>query len=313
MMPLRRPISLRKGDDKMSNEQLERIVRAIRKQKSESTAVTLEENRAAFNEAALAYTLADGTVWEPVRANGINAEWVCAPGASTNRIVFYLHGGAYVFGTLMTARPLASRVSEAAKARVLSIDYRLAPENPYPAALEDSVTAYRWLLAQGTDPARVVIAGTSAGGGLTAATLLALRDANEPLPAAAVLISPWADVECSCESATTKASVDPVIDPDPLRLMGRFYAGDTDPRDPFVSPVYADLHRLPPLLIQVGTSETLLDDSIRLDQHAQAAGVDVTLEQWEEMIHVWHNHAAVLSEGQQAIDRIGEFVGQHVP
>lgn len=296
----------------MPSEQLERIVRIIRRQKSESTAVTLEENRVAFNEAALAQPLADGTIWEPVRANGIDAEWVCAPGASADRIVFYLHGGAYVFGTLTTARPLASRVSLAAKARVLSIDYRLAPENPYPAALEDSVAAYRWLLAQGTDPARVVIAGVSAGGGLTVATLLALRDAAESLPAAAVLISPWADLECSCESATTKADVDPVIDPEPLRLMGRFYAGETDLRDPFVSPVYADLHGLPPLLIHVGTSETLLDDSIRLDQRAQAAGVDVMLEQWEEMIHVWHNHATVLPEAQQAIDRIGEFVGQHV-
>jgi acetyl esterase/lipase len=297
----------------MPSEQLDRIVRAIRKRKSESTAVTLEENRVAFNEAAREFPLANGTVWEPARANGVDAEWISAPGASADRIIFYLHGGAYVFGTLMTARPLASRVSQAAKARVLSIDYRLAPENPYPAALEDSVAAYRWLLAQGTDPSRVVITGVSAGGGLTVATLLALRDAGESLPAAAVLISPWADLECSCESATTKADVDPVIEPEPLRLMGRFYAGETDLRDPLVSPVHADLHALPPLFIQVGTAETLLDDSTRLAQRAQAAGVDVALEQWEGMIHVWHNHAAVLPEGQQAIDRIGEFVAQHVP
>jgi phosphinothricin tripeptide acetyl hydrolase len=177
--------------------------------------------------------------------------------------------------------------------------------------VEDCTAAYRWLLSTGVDPARLVIVGDSAGGGLTVATLVALRDAGEPLPKAAVCLSPWVDLELLGESMTTKAEIDPML----LREVGlqwaKAYLGDAHPRTPLASPLYADLTGLPPLLIQVGTAETLLDDATRLAERAKSAGVDVALEVWDDMIHVWQFFAARLPEGQQAIDRIGEFIRKH--
>jgi acetyl esterase/lipase len=191
---------------------------------------------------------------------------------------------------------------------VLIADYRLGPEHPFPAAVDDAVAAYRWMLAQHVDPASVVIAGDSAGGGLTAATLLALRDAGDALPAGGVLMSAWLDLTCESESMTSKAEQDPVLSRDGLRSWADYYLDGTDANSPLASPVHADLAGLPPLLVQVGTAEVLLDDSVRLAERAKAAGVDVTLEQWEEMVHIWHAMAAFVPEGQQAIDRVGEWV-----
>jgi acetyl esterase/lipase len=225
--------------------------------------------------------------------------------------MLYLHGGGYVIGSITTHRELAGRLSRAAAARVLIIDYRLAPEHPYPAAVEDATTAYRWLLQNGAMPARTVIAGDSAGGGLTVATLLALRDAGEPLPAAGVCLSPWTDMEGIGESMRTKAGVDPIVQRAGLLHFADLYLHGADPRSPLAAPLYANLQGLPPLLIQVGTRETLLDDATRLATRAQAEGVEVTLEPWEDMIHVWQLFAPLLPEGQQAIERIGEYVRQH--
>jgi acetyl esterase/lipase len=178
--------------------------------------------------------------------------------------------------------------------------------------VEDATTAYRWLLGTGVNPAGVVIAGDSAGGGLTAATLVALRDAGDLLPAAGVCLSPWVDLEGIGESMTSKAEADPMVQRDELLDMAKAYLGGADPRTPLAAPLYADLRGLPPLLIHVGTAETLLDDATRLAARARAAGVDVTLEPWEDMIHVWHFMASILPEGQQAIDRIGEFIFERV-
>jgi acetyl esterase/lipase len=225
--------------------------------------------------------------------------------------MLYLHGGGYVVGSIATHRGLAGRLSQAAAARVLLVDYRLAPEHPFPAAVDDAASAYRWLLAQGIESARLVIAGDSAGGGLTIATLVALRDAGVPLPAAAVCLSPWVDLEGSGDSVTTKAAADPLVQKDMLLQLGAWYLAGADPRTPLAAPLYADLRRLPPLLIQVGTAEILLDDATRLAEKATAAGVKVTLESWEDMIHVWQLFAPMLPEGQQAIERIGVFVQQH--
>jgi acetyl esterase/lipase len=225
--------------------------------------------------------------------------------------MLYLHGGGYVIGSLTTHRGLAGRLSQAAKARVLLIDYRLAPEHPFPAAVEDATAAYRWLLAHGCTPARLAIAGDSAGGGLTVATLVALRDAGQPLPAAGVCLSPWTDLEGLGESVTSKASADPIVQKEMLLRLASCYLGDADPRTPLAAPLYADLRGLPPLLVQVGTAEILLDDALRLAERAKAAGVAVTLEAWDDMIHVWQLFAPLLPEGQQAIARIGEFVQQH--
>ena len=245
-----------------------------------------------------------------VTANGVPAEWVSTPGVDPQRVVLYLHGGGYVIGSINTHRDLAQRISRAAAARVLLIGYRLAPEHPHPAAVEDATAAYRWLLAQGVSPAKLAIAGDSAGGGLTVATLVALRDAGQPLPAAAVCLSPWVDLEGLGESMTSKADVDPMVQRGPLLRMAAMYLNGQNPRTPLAAPLHADLRGLPPMLIQVGTAETLLDDSTRLAERARAAGVDVTLDPWDDMIHVWQAFAMLLPEGQQAIDGIGTFIRQ---
>ena len=179
--------------------------------------------------------------------------------------------------------------------------------------MEDATAAYRWLLKQGVAPEKIVVAGDSAGGGLTAALLIALRDAGDALPAAAVCISPWTDLEVTGESMVTKKDVDPMIKPEDAKWGAERYHGSADPRNPLISPIYADLSGLPPLLVQAGTSEVLLSDSTRLAERAKAAGVDVTLEEWDDMIHVWHFFAFMLPEAQQAIARIGEFVRAKVP
>ncbi|MFI5317711.1 MAG: alpha/beta hydrolase [Myxococcota bacterium] len=246
-----------------------------------------------------------GLIREPCEVNGVPAEWVSARGASADRAVLYLHGGGYVLGSIATHRELAARISQASAARCLVIDYRLGPEHPFPAAVDDAVKAYRWLLDAGYAPERLAIAGDSAGGGLTVATLVALRDAALPLPATAVCISPWVDLAGEGESMTSKEKVDPMVTRAPLLVMAKNYLGGADAKNPLASPLWADLRGLPPLLIQVGTSETLLDDSTRLAERARKAGVDVELEAWPEMIHVWHAFAALLPEGREAIERIG--------
>jgi len=246
-----------------------------------------------------------------VSAGGVKSEWITAPGTDAGRAILYLHGGGYVIGSINTHRSLAGRLSRAAKARVLVIDYRLAPEHPHPAAVDDAVAAYRWMLQQGLQPSRIAVSGDSAGGGLTAASLVAIRDAKLPMPAAGAPISPWVDMEGIGDSMTSKAAVDPMVQKAGLLNMAKAYLGGKDPRTPLAAPLYADLSGLPPLLIQVGTAETLLDDASRLAERAKKAGVKVTYEPWENMIHVWHLFAPMLDEGKQAIDRVGEFIRQN--
>jgi epsilon-lactone hydrolase len=245
---------------------------------------------------------------EPVSAGGVKAEWITAPNAAADRAILYLHGGGYIMGSINTHRELIARLSKAAQARILALDYRLAPEHPFPAPVEDATAAYRWMLAQGLKPSRIAVAGDSAGGGLTVAALVAFRDAGLPMPAAGIPISPWVDLEAIGESMKTRSSQDPIVKPEMIREIACVYLAGQNPRSPLAAPLYADLHGLPPLLIHVGDAEALLDDSKRLAERAKAAGVDVTLEVWPEMPHVWHLFAHFLPEGQQAIDRAGEFV-----
>ena len=245
---------------------------------------------------------------EPVSAGGVKAEWITAPNAAADRAILYLHGGGYIMGSINTHRELIARLSKAAQARILALDYRLAPEHPFPAPVEDAMAAYRWMLAEGLKPSRIAVAGDSAGGGLTVAALVAFRDAGLPMPAAGIPISPWVDLEAIGESMKTRSSQDPIVKPEMIREIARVYLAGQNPRSPLAAPLYADLHGLPPLLIHVGDAEALLDDSKRLAERAKAAGVDVTLEVWPEMPHVWHLFAHFLPEGQQAIDRAGEFV-----
>jgi monoterpene epsilon-lactone hydrolase len=273
--------------------------------------LSIEEQSAQMEAGLAQFEVPTDVRCEPVSAGGVPAEWITAPGVNTERVIYYLHGGGYAYGSINTHREMVSRLSRAASARVLIIDYRLAPQNPFPAAPDDSVAAYRWLLSVGVNPTRLVIAGESAGGGLTVATLVALRDAGEPLPAAGICLSPWVDLECLGESMVTKAEIDPMTTRKGTLMLAKAYLRDTDPRAPLASPLHADLTGLPPLLIQVGTAEVLFDDATRLADHARAAGVDVILEPWDDMMHMWHFFAAILPEGQQAIDRIGEFVREH--
>ncbi len=294
----------------MSQQQLDSLIQMMKAQPI-AQAPSLAEQRAGFEQMAAMFPVDADIKREPVTANGVKAEWVTAPDADAGRAILYLHGGGYVIGSINTHRALAARLSRAAKARVLVIDYRLAPEHPFPAAVDDSVAAYRWMLAQGLKPSRIAISGDSAGGGLTAATLVAIRDAKLPVPAAGALLSPWVDMEGIGASMTSKDSVDPMVHKDGLLGMAKAYLGGQNPRSPLAAPLYAELAGLPPLLIQVGTSETLLDDASRFAERAKKAGVNVTYEPWENMIHVWQIFAPILDEGQQAIEKIGAFVRKH--
>jgi epsilon-lactone hydrolase len=247
---------------------------------------------------------------QSVDAGGISAEWVIPPGAAARRTVLYLHGGGYVVGAPKDYRGMVSHIARAAQAQALTLDYRLAPENPHPAAVEDAVAAYRWLLANGGEPGRTVLAGDSAGGGLTVAALVSLRDRGDRLPAAGVCICPWVDLEITGKSMDANAEADPLVKRDVVANMATAYLQGQDPRTPLASPLHANLRGLPPLLIQVGQSETLLDDASRLAERARTAGVDVTYEPWPDMIHVWQGFGSFLPEARQAIDRIGEFIRQ---
>ena len=295
----------------MASEQLQTIIQTIKSQ-PDIHGAPIEQRRAAMEAVTVMFPVPDDVTREPVDAGGIPAEWIAAAGTDADRVIYYLHGGGYSIGSINTHREMISRLSRASGARALAIDYRLAPEHPFPAAVEDATTAYRWLLSTGVDPARIVIAGDSAGGGLTVATLISLRDAGDPLPAAAVCLSPWVDLEMTGDSMTTKAEVDPMIARNDALEGAQAYLNGADPRTPLASPIHADLSVLPPLLIHVGTAEVLLDDATRLAGRARSAGVDVSLEPWDDMIHVFQFFASMLPEGQQAIDRIGEFLREHV-
>ena len=249
---------------------------------------------------------------EPVVAGGVPAEWITPSGKDPDRAVLFLHGGSFNSGSIVSHRTLAGNVAIAAEARVLLIDYRLAPEHPFPAGVEDSLAAYQWLLAQGIRPLRLAVAGDSAGGGLVLSLLLQLRDKRLPLPAAGVCLSPAPDLTFSSESWTFNAKKDLMLDARKERKAIEIYLQGADPRDPLASPTFADLRGLPPLLIQVGSHELLLSDAERLAAKAKAAGVEATLEVWPGMQHEWQFAAAFLPEGRRAIHRIGDYLKEKV-
>jgi epsilon-lactone hydrolase len=273
---------------------------------------TLEQMRAGLDAmGGMTPSLPDVTAAK-VDAGGVPGMWFSANGGDASRVLLYLHGGGYVLGSVQSHRALIERLAKAINGRVLAIDYRMAPEHPFPAAVDDAVAAYRWLLAQGVSAARIAISGDSAGGGLTLATLLKLRDDGVALPACAAPISPWTDMEGTGASMQTRAAVDPMVQKEGLGQMAGTYLQGADPKNPLASPLHGDFKGLPPLLIQVGDAETLLDDTTRLEAKLKAAGVKHTIEVWDEMIHVWHLFAPMLDKGQEAIDGIGKFVRQHI-
>jgi len=244
---------------------------------------------------------------ENIDAN-VPAAWFWTENSVADRVVLYFHGGAYCLGSRDTHAGIAGRIAKAARARCFMPNYRLAPENPHPAAVEDATGAYRWLLEQGYRPGNIVVAGDSAGGGLTLATLVSLRDRGEPLPAAAACISPWADLEGTGDSMETNADADPIITMDDVERYATWFIGDGDRRDPLAAPLHADLHGLPPVLIQVGGNEALLDDARRVADKLENAGGRGELEVWDDMFHVWHFFAPILDEATEALERIGAFV-----
>jgi epsilon-lactone hydrolase len=291
----------------MTTAQLDSLVTLLRSRPAAETPV-VGEVRAGFEQVGVFLGGAPDAKCEKVDAGGVPAEWVAAPGCDPERAVLYLHGGGYVIGSINTHRRLAYDISAASGARVLVIDYRLAPEHPFPAAVEDAAKAWRWLLQQGFAAHRLAIAGDSAGGGLTLATLVNLRDQKLGLPACAVAISPWVDLEGVGNSITARAAQDPMVQKDGLLWMAGLYLNGKDAKTPLAAPLHADLKGLPPILIQVGTAETLLDDSTRIAEKLHAAGVDVRLAIWPNMLHVFPLFAPILSEGRDGCLEIGSFI-----
>jgi monoterpene epsilon-lactone hydrolase len=272
---------------------------------------TLEQLRGAIEQANGAMPLSPGVDFKLVAEAAVFGIWCQPDDGVFHRSILYLHGGGYLAGSASAWKGLTGELALRCRARVLSLDYRRAPEHPFPMAVEDALVAYRWLLDQGISPESLAIAGDSAGGGLALATLFAAREAKLPMPAAIYLISPWADLDLAGSTILTKADADPLATPDALHSMADTYLGGHDRRDPLASPLYGDLAGLPPMLIQVGSEETLLDDSVRLAGRAGAAQVAVRLEIYPHLFHdfqVWH---AQLAEARDALARAANFIGTY--
>lgn len=261
----------------------------------------------------------DGLFWsdafpatsQSVSADGVDTLWIDPPGVDAQKVMLYFHGGGFRVGSVRSHYDLIARLAAAAGCRALGVNYRLVPEHRFPAPIDDATTAYNWLLAQGYRPENIVFAGDSAGGNLVLTTLLRLREQGIKLPRAAAVMSVWTDLAALGESYETRAAADPIHQRKMILGMARGYLGEADPKSPLASPLYADLHGLPPLMLQVGDRETVLDDSRNFAAKARAAGVEVELEVWDGMIHVFQQFTAELSEALQAIESIGRFLKKH--
>ncbi len=297
----------------MASPELDKLVSMLRTAKISSD-TPIEEVRAGWEKFAASFVPAADLSFKPDVAGGVAAEWVTAPDSDPSRVVLYLHGGGYTIGSIASYRSYTGRLARATQSRLLSVGYRLAPEHPFPAALDDAVSSYHWLLDQGISPSRIAIVGDSAGGGLALSMVIAIRDAGAPTPAAIVAIGPSTDLAKEGASMKERAHLDPIVTYESSMAHALRYVGPKgNLKHPLASPLYADLGGLPPLLIMVGTHEALFDDSTRFAAKAEAAGVDVQLDIWEEMIHVWPFFADILPEGRQAIDKIGDYIKARVP
>jgi acetyl esterase/lipase len=271
------------------------------------------ERRARIEEVGSVWPVADDVVLTPADAGGVPAEWSIAPGSDTSRVLLFFHGGGYCSGSLVSHRRMVTEAGRAAKARTLAVAYRLAPEHPYPAALDDALAAWRYLRQQGIAAAHIAVGGDSAGGGLTIALINRLRAAGEEQPACAWLCSPWTDLTMSGATLVSKDAVDPLIHKGYLEELAAAYVpSGVDRKDPRISPLYSDLKGCPPVLIQVGSAETLLSDATRLAEAAGAADVAVTLEIWPHMTHAWHMWNAHLDAGRRALADAGGFLKRHL-
>ncbi len=305
----------------MPSQEYYEVVEAMRSQAASMIEgeLTIEQQRAAM-EAGFAFPLEDDLTLTAVDANGVPGEWTALPGSDPDRRLLYVHGGGYVLGSIKTHRRLVADICRAAGCVALSLDYRLAPEHPFPAAVDDAIAGLEHIWANGPDgpsaASAVFVAGDSAGGGLTLATLVAARERGVRMPSAGIGLSPWADLAAGPEELSAFGHDDPTIPDNTTAITASqawaaMYAGDADRADPLVSPLFADYAGLPPLLLQAGAVEMIARDTTRVAERARAAGVEVVEELWDDMFHVWQAFAPMLPEGQQAIERVGEFIKQH--
>lgn len=304
----------------MPSQEYEQVVAMMREATEgmiggDLSTMSVAEQRAAMEEGA--FPLDDDVQVITVDANGVPGEWVTAPDCDPNRRVLYVHGGGYVMGSLATHRRLCADIARAGACAVLSLDYRLAPEHPFPAALEDALAGLEYVWTNGPDGAGeadvVFVAGDSAGGGLTLATLIAARDRGARQASGGICLSPWTDLAATPEELASEGLNDPTVPDNRVAITASqawvaLYAGDADRANPLVSPLYADYAGIPPLLLQTGAIELICRDTTRLTEKARAAGVEVTEEIWDDMFHVWQAFAPMLPEGQQAIDNIGAWL-----
>ena len=274
--------------------------------------ISVAEMRRRTDASARLLRLPRGFSIEKISAGGVPAEWIIPPGAPADRVLLYFHGGGFLFGSLDSHRVLVARLAAAGGTRALLVDYRLSPEHPFPAAPDDCLAAYRWLVRSGFSPRRIVVAGDSAGGNLALVLLLALRAAGDPLPAAAVCLSPATDMAWTGNSMRTKSGIDPIFPKGATSPLGLSihsdYIGSEDPRNPLISPLYGDWRGMPPILLHVGEDEVLLDDSARLADRVREAGGQATLVVWPGMWHVFQVFAPFLPEAKQSIQQIGAFL-----
>ena len=295
----------------MSKEQ-QRQLDAILRQGRLDTAAEVASVRAAFNALTAQVPVPDDVTQKPVEIGGVGGIEVTIAGNETEHVILYFHSGVYVIGSAAATVPLVGDLVRRTGVNAITLDYRLAPEHPYPAAVDDARAAYEALLAQGMAPGQIVLAGESAGGGLAVAALLAARDAGLPMPSCAFLLSPYADLTLSGETLVERQSLDPILTPEGLRVRAPEYVAGADASDPLISPIFGDLSGLPPLLIQVGSHEILLSDALRLSARAATSDVAVTLDVTPGVPHVFQGFAGLLDEAAAALDRASDFVKAHL-
>ena len=295
----------------MSKEQQQQLDMILRSGQTDGDA-DVPTLRAAFAAFTASVPVPPDVEQTPTSLRGVDSIDIRTPGAATDRVILYFHSGVYVIGSASATVPLVSELVRRSAVRAITVDYRLAPENPYPAAVDDAEAAYEGLLAEGLEPGQIALAGESAGAGLAVALLLRLRDRGAALPACAVLFSPYVDLTLSGDTMSSKVAVDPLLSPDSLRLRALDYVADADPADPFISPVFGDVTGLPPLLIQVGSHEVLLSDATRLAARAASDDVEVTLEVTPGVPHVFQTFVALLDEAGGALDHASAFLTTHL-
>jgi acetyl esterase/lipase len=284
------------------------IMYFLRKQLSGWSKGTINEQRARQEKSVRFFRLPKQIRRQVITDIGVPSEWIHSPDSCSGTIL-YLHGGAYALGSINSHRELIARLVDTTNCRALAINYRLAPENPFPAALEDAINAYDWLISIGINPSRICIAGDSAGGGLAIATLLALREKDMPLPAGVLCFSPWFDLTLSGDSVYKNENLDPILSSSILETYVNYYIGSNKASEPMISPLFGDLRGLPPIHIQSGRNEILLDDSVRFYEKAQQAGVDVTLKIWDDMFHVFQLFD-FLPETKESMKQVSAFVSR---